>query len=227
MSVLAKVWNCYREVGAWGLVRRIRSAMWTREPYLVIRKELQPSKWPASYDDIVFRVADLDDLPALCRVWPESFRYVGPDVSAVLRRRMVSGAICIVGHVPDGPADPVCFSWLSRHDYMMLTLLGTSAPPWHVCAKNLWVSPEFRRRQIALRTQRFVETVACERGFRCMWGFIVSGNAASCSLHDRLGGYERLGTVFFDRRFGRRLATWEYQGRRQRLEVCPPEKRIP
>ena len=221
-----QVTSCYREAGAAALARQVRCAMWSREPYLVIRKELQSTEWPAQYDDFVFRVADLDDLPAICRVWPESLRYIGPDVSAAVRRRMESGATCIVGHATGSPANPAYFSWLCPHDYMLLTLLGTSPSNEHVCAKNLWVSTEFRRRHIAFRGQRFVETVAYERGYRSVWGFIASGNQASCALHDRLG-YDRLGTLSFDRRFGRRLATWQHEGRRQRLELCPPEKRVP
>lgn len=218
MSILSKIINYWREQGFCALLHRVRQAIWHTEEYVILQKRVMNGVVDAQCDGVVFRVVDLAEADWLTQNWPAQFLYVGPNVHSAVTRRLEAGEIAVVGVDSADAEKLVCMIWLGFRDPAMLTVCGPEPAPERGCMKNLWTSPEYRRRGLARSIQTYMEAIAAQRGCHEFWAFVKPGNSASLHHFGRLE-YEQQGKVLFLQRWGRRMVRLVRDGR---AEVCPP-----
>ena len=225
MSVLTKMANYWREHGALSMVSRARQAIWHTERYVIVRKRVDDKPVDAQCAGFVFRAVDVSDVAWIAQQWPDHLSYVGPDVEAVLIRRMEAGEIGVIG-VPSGsPHELACMIWLGFRDFAMLSVCGPEPTPEWACAKNLWTAPHHRRKGLARGVQKHMEALGARQGCHEVWAFVKPHNTISRSHFGQLE-YEECGKACFLQRWGRMSVRVTLAGRSERRAACLPETAV-
>jgi RimJ/RimL family protein N-acetyltransferase len=214
MGLIAKLCAYYREYGVVSLIRRIHR----RRRFFVYVQETEASPSPPSNPDVLFRVAEREDVATLVA----ALEHWGDEREARIRELMDAGDFAIVGLDPLDPSRAMCVTWLSRRDRFFRMLHGAQPGQDEICSRKLWVPPEYRRRGLARKALKSIRRAAHEQGARRVWAFVLSDNIASRRLHET-SGYELHGVLRWGRRWGRRFAEYRSVGRGKWSPLTPYE----
>jgi RimJ/RimL family protein N-acetyltransferase len=196
--LVTRVWQYYKQYGWSEFVRRVHH----QTNFLVFFKEItQPAK-PCDFDDVLFRLATLEDAGLLA----QELGYWELDDESLVRRLLNAGDKAIIGYSKHQPTQFRYISWLSRRDKQFNALLGGCPDPTDICSRKIWVPVAFRGNGTAGKGLRYLEEVAFNDGVKRVWAFVIPDNQASRRLHER-AKYALYGTLRIGRRFGRRSAS--------------------
>ena len=206
MGLIGKAVRYLRENGARALLRRVARAVRHNDPYAVFCRDLDSgAQGDTSSSQIIMRAACPEDASWLASQWPACFSYVGPSVADVVSARLRAGEICAVGTAPGDHEHLIYMAWAAFRDFALLTVVGGAVSQADACAKNVWVSPEHRRKGIARIGYEYLSELVVARGGQRLWAFVRPGNEPSLRLHERMG-FARYGDIKFRQRLARRSA---------------------
>jgi len=208
MGIFIKLWGCYQQESMMGiirsflrLVRRIRRRIWYKKQYYIFTKSIQNETLVGEHTDVVFRLANEDDIPAITR----QLRYIYSD-EHFLQYLFSTGDQAVIGLSAEVNQKKIMYiSWLSREDKLFLTLLGKQSNSSNICHKRIWVPYEFRRRGLAARGIQYAQWQASRRGENVVWAFVETGNKISRKIHQILA-YEEYGQLMVGSYLGFRFA---------------------